>query len=119
MVGETGSPIGRTALLETMAKASVPSNQLPGLLGIAQEQLDPERLHREYECVAETDGIAYFLVPSGWWDERGKEWGFDERERDAVRRAHATQLRRRGRQLDRTEEFESALEIREAVVVRG
>jgi len=56
-------------------------------------------------------------VPEGHWAEVCSDLGLPEREVDAVRRAHAQQLRRVGSKTDRREEFETALEIREAVVI--
>ena len=41
----------------------------------------------------------------------------DEREWQALRRAHAAHLRELGDGLDRSEEFETALELREVVVI--
>jgi hypothetical protein len=41
----------------------------------------------------------------------------DEREWEALRRAHATHVRELGDDLDRSEEFETALGFREAVVI--
>ena len=41
----------------------------------------------------------------------------DEREWEALRRAHAEHLQRLGGDIDRRREFETALELREAVVV--
>ena len=41
----------------------------------------------------------------------------DQREWKALRRAHAEHLQRLGGDLDRSEEFETALDLREAVVV--
>ena len=43
--------------------------------------------------------------------------GLEEREWKALRRAHAEHLRRLGGDIDRRREFETALELREAVVV--
>ena len=60
---------------------------------------------------------AVFLVPDGHWADVGFELDLPEREVDALRRAHAQQLRRIGTRTDRREELETALEIREAVVV--
>ena len=45
--------------------------------------------------------------------------GFEEREWTALRRAHAEHLQRIGSNLDRRREFETALELREAVVVKA
>ena len=56
-------------------------------------------------------------MPTDHWVSVGETLGLPEREIDAVRRAHAQQLKRIGSKTDRREEFETALEIREAVVI--
>jgi len=67
--------------------------------------------------VVNGDGREAFLVDGDHWERVGAELGLGERERDAVRRAHAAQLERLGSETDRREEFETALEIREAAVI--
>jgi hypothetical protein len=47
----------------------------------------------------------------------GAELALGDREWKAVRRAHETQLERVGSRVGRREEFETALEIRSAVVI--
>jgi hypothetical protein len=58
-----------------------------------------------------------FFVEEGHWAEVGTEFGLDPREWKALRRVHAEHLKRLGSDLDRREEFETALEVREAVVI--
>lgn len=112
-------PFEGEVLLVAAAKASVPGGRLLGLLERAQadleEQLDNYR--RNHELVHETDEARYFLVPEGHWHAVGDRLDLDERERSAVRRAHAEQILWIGRRIDRREEFEAALEIREPVVI--
>lgn len=114
-----GGPIDGQALLLAGAKASVPPSRLPALVDRAQAALGPERsaYRRRYELVDEDEERSVFLVPDGHWETVGDRVGFDRRERDAVRRAHAEHLRRLGSRTNRRDEFETALEIREAVVV--
>lgn len=116
-----GDPIEGQVLLLTAAKASVPPTRLPDLVDLAQEHLAPhlDRYRREYECVHEDgDGeFRAFLADEGHWEEVGDRLGFDRRERAAVHRAHEEQLLRIGRREGREAEFESALEIREPVLV--
>ena len=114
-----GDPLDGQVLLLAAAKASVAPQHLPGLIDRAQAHLGPrlETYRREYECVAEEDDRAVFLVAQGHWAGLGGELGLDDREVDALRRAHEEQLRRMGTVTERREEFESALDIREAVVV--
>ncbi len=111
-------PIEGQVLMLAAAKASV-GPRLPALVDRVQAILG-ERLgqyRREYECVHETADRACFLVEWGHWETLGDELGLDRRERSAVRRAHEEQLLRIGRRTDRETEFETALEIREPVVV--
>ena len=112
-------PIEGAALLVAGAKASVPLERLPPLLEAAQAHLAPRKgeYERRYECVHADGGRRTFLAEPGHWRALGDELGFEDREADAVARAHAEQVRRLGRELGRAEELGTALEIREAVVV--
>jgi len=114
-----GDPLDGQVLVLAAAKASVAPGRLPRLVDRAQVHLGPriDEYRREYECVAEEDGRAVFLAERGHWARIGEKLGLGEREVDALRRAHEEQLRRSGTVEDRREEFESALEVREAVVV--
>ncbi|WP_247010065.1 hypothetical protein [Halorientalis litorea] len=114
-----GDPIDGQTLLLVAAKASVGPRQLPDLVDVVQADLREcrEQYRREYELAHETDDYAAFFVEDGHWEEIGERVGFDDRERDAVRRAHHEQLRRDGRRVGRREEFETALEIRACVLV--
>ena len=114
-----GDPLDGQVLVLAAAKASVAPDRLPGLVDRAQAHLGPRigEYRREYECVAEEDDRSVFLAEQGHWARIGEELGLGEREVDALRRAHKEQLRRSGTVEDRREEFESALDIREAVVV--
>jgi hypothetical protein len=114
-------PIDGQALLLAAAKASVAGDRLPALVERAQVELEPrlEEYRRRYECVHEGDGgdAWYFFVPDDHWETVGERLGVERRESDALRRAHEAQLGRLGDRLDRREEFETALELRSAVVV--
>ena len=114
-----GDPLDGQVLVLAAAKASVAPDRLPRLVDRAQAHLGPRiaAYRREYECVAEEDDRVVFLVERGHWEGIGDELGLDEREVDALRRAHEEQLRRTGSVGDRRDEFESALDIREAVVL--
>lgn len=112
-------PLDGDVLLLAGARASVTPDRLPELVRRAQAHLGSrlDEYDRRYECVHEDDDRLLFLVPDGHWSELGAELGLTDREADAVRRAHEQQLLRIGTRDDRRDEFESALEIREAVVV--
>ncbi|AZH27133.1 hypothetical protein [Haloplanus aerogenes] len=101
------------------AKASVDPGTLSDLLSRVQAHLADrvDTYRREFERVAESDEREVFLVPTGHWETIGDRLDLTDRERKAVARTHAEQLRRIGSDTDRDEEFETALEIREAVVV--
>ena len=112
-------PIDGGAVLIAGAKASVPLERLPPLLEAAQDHLAPRKAdyERGYECVhADGDRLTFFAEP-GHWRALGDELGFQPREADAIARAHAEQVRRIGQRSGRSAEFETALEIREAVVI--
>ncbi|WP_132057882.1 hypothetical protein [Halorussus amylolyticus] len=113
------NPIEGQILVLTAAKASVGGQRLPDLVAEARREVEPraDDLRRSYECVHEDDVRTVFLVPEGFWAEVGDDLGWSRREHEAVARAHAEQLLRVGRREDRREEFETALELREAVVV--
>lgn len=106
-------------LLLAAAKASVSADRLPSLVASAQTELGPriEEYRREFECVYEDDRRAVFLVPRDHWEGLGDRLDFAARETSAVRRVHNEQLRRLGGEGGRREEFETALDIRDAVVV--
>ncbi len=112
-------PFDGQVMLIAAAKASVPGRRLSALVERVQADLGGqlESYRRRHELVHETDEACYFLVPEGHWREVGDRLGFDDRERDAVERTHTQGLLWAGRRIDRREEFESALEIREPVVI--
>ena len=112
-------PIEAQIVLLASAKASVAPQRLPELIEAAQEDLGPrldEYRHR-YERAHENAESCAFFADADHWERVGDRLGFDRREVDAVRRAHEEQLLRTGRRENRREEFESALDIREAVVI--
>ncbi len=115
----TGDPIEGQVLLLTAAKASVPPSRLPTLVDRVQADLGPrlEEYRRQYECAYESDDLVAFFVEWGHWDDVGDRLDLEEREQAAVRRAHEEQLLRIGRRDDREEEFETALEIRDPLIV--
>lgn len=112
-------PIDGQIVVLAGAKASVPLERLSELLPVVQADLGPriDDYRRGYERIHETPERSVFLVETGHWRTVGDRLGFERRERDAVRRAHEEQFRRIGRDEGRTEEFENALEIRDAVLV--
>ncbi len=112
-------PIEGQVLLLTAAKASVSAVRLPDLVGTAQDDLEDrlESYRREYECFLDGDGRQIFLVEWGHWEEIADRLGLDRRETSAVRRAHEEQLLRASRRVGREAEAETALEIRDPVVI--
>lgn len=119
IVAEVTHPIDGQVVLLAGAKASVTLERLSTLLGAVQHHLGGhlDEYNRQYECVYEGETLRAFLVEPGHWGAIGEELGLNDRESAAIERTHAEQLRRLGKDRDRTDEFETALEIREAVVL--
>ena len=114
-----GGPLDGTALVLAAAKASVSGERLPDLADRAQALLGPRlpAYGRQYECPYEDESAAVFFVEEDHWAALGTEMGHETREWRALRRAHAEHLRQLGDDLDRSEEFETALDLREVVVI--
>lgn len=112
-------PIEGQVLLLAGAKASVPLERLSTLLERMQRHLEPRlaEYERRYECVYDRNGTHAFLVEQGHWAEVGGDLDLSEREADALARTHAEQVSQLGKDLERRDEFDTALEIREAVVL--
>ncbi len=100
-------------------KASVPPARLPELIDTVQAALEPDRDHyrRRYERVFSTETYDVFFVDRDHWTQLGERLGLERREVDAVLRAHRAQLLRTGRRKRRLEECETALEIREPLII--
>lgn len=112
-------PFDGTVLQYAAALGSVGAGSLGPLLGRAQAHLDAhlDAYRREFECVEEDEARSVFFVPRDHWEAVGDDLGFEERETKAVQRTHEQQLLRIGSETDRRAEFDTALEIRSAVVV--
>lgn len=112
-------PIESQIVMLATAKASVAPQRLPQLIEEAQKDLGPrlDEYRRRYEHAHESADYCAFFAEAGHWKRVGDRLGFNRRESDAVRRAHEEQLLRTGRRENRRDEFESALDIREAVVI--
>lgn len=112
-------PIDSQVLVHASAFGSVGTGRLPKLLTRAQAHLadELEAYRRGFECVHEDDDRVAFVVPEDHWEGLQDEVPLGRRAADAVRRAHEQQLRRIGSETGRREEFETALEIRSAVIV--
>jgi NDP-sugar pyrophosphorylase family protein len=112
-------PLEGQIVLLAGAKASVTLTRLSELLMEADEVLEDrrEQYDREYERLCDDGERVYYAVESGHWRAFGAEQSLDEREADALERAHEEQLLRAGRYAGRREEFVTTLEIRECVVL--
>lgn len=119
MPDDTDHPIEGQVILLAGARASVTLTRLSELVTEAQTYLGDRHgeYDRRFERLDGTDGTVYYLADPDHWVRIGEQLGFSDRETDAVERAHAAQFRRDGRRLDRREEFESAMEIRDVVAV--
>jgi hypothetical protein len=115
----SGDPLDGQVLILASAKASVTPQRLPKLVDRVQTDLGPRfaEYRRAYESVYEADDRWVFLVPLDHWKTVCDRLDLTARECRAVRRAHEEQLRRIGGEEDRRDEFESALDIRSAVVI--
>jgi hypothetical protein len=115
----SGDPMDGQVLLLAAAKASVGPQRLPKLVDIAQAHLGDrlDEYRRRYEVAFEQPDRVGLFVEGGHWAALREELGFESREADAVHRVHTEQLRRVGTETDRSEAFETALDIREAVVI--
>ncbi|MHC3378768.1 hypothetical protein [Haloarcula sp. H-GB5] len=118
-MADSSYPIEGQIILLAGTRASIPLDQLPELLERVQTYLreNRETYDREYERISGPREADYVCAESGHWDSIGTELGLSDREQDAVRRAHAAQFERDGRRLDRSEEFETTLEIRDVLAV--
>ena len=118
-VGEVTHPIEGQVVLLAGAQASVPLSDLSALVERTQKHLAGRReiYERRFERIDGPGDAVFYLAEDGCWATVGKELGFSDRETDAVRRSHESQFRRAGRRLDRTDEFETALEIRDVVAI--
>ncbi|MDQ2073287.1 hypothetical protein RBH20_12155 [Haloarcula sp. H-GB4] len=118
-MADSSYPIEGQIVLLAGTRASVPLDKLPDLLGQVQTYLQENRetYDREYERISGPREADYVCAESGHWHSIGTELGLSDREQDAVRRAHAAQFERDGRRLDRSEEFETTLEIRAVLAV--
>ena len=114
-----GGPLDGNALVLAAAQASVSGERLPELVDRAQKHIEPkvEKYRREYELAHTDETQTVFFVEEGHWEAIGEELDLEAREWKALRRVHAEHLKRLGSDLGRREEFETALELREAVVV--
>lgn len=112
-------PLDGLTLVKAGAKASVGPSRLPELLREVQTTVNNQReeCRRRHEQVHSDPERMVFLAGTDYWTTLGRDLGLAERETDAVRRAHAEQLRRIGDELGRSEEFETAMEIRHPVVI--
>ncbi|MFD1571730.1 hypothetical protein [Halorubrum laminariae] len=124
--GDTGTgvdggsyPIEGPALVTSAALASVPASRLPELLGRVQADLGPriDAYRRRYERIAADPDREAFLVEPDHWETVAARLNLTARERDAVVRAHEAAVVRVGTSSAKSEEFETALEIRSGVVI--
>lgn len=115
---EASHPVDGGVFMLAGTKASVTLPVLSRLLRRVQRHLADRRdaYRRGYERVA-LDEADVYLVDPGHWEAIGEALELDHREMDAVRRAHTEQFRRLGRRHGRIEEFETALDIREVVLI--
>jgi hypothetical protein len=119
MSDEVSHPIEGQIVLLAGSKASVSLPKLSDLLERAQQYLadDRDTYDQRFERLDGAEGTIYYLAPADHWTGVGADLDLTEREIDALGRAHAAQFRRDGRRLDREDEFETTLEIRDVVAI--
>lgn len=112
-------PIEGQVVLMAGAKASVALPRLSKLLELVQEYFADRRAayEKQFERIEGSDGIVYYLAERNHWNEIGDALELSKRDVDAVRRTHEAQFERDGRRLDRADEFETSLEIRDVLAV--
>jgi hypothetical protein len=112
-------PLDDNAVILTAAKASVPGPRLLELIDLAQEYLESRdaEYDRQYECAYEDDAQAVFFVEEDHWADLGSSLDLSRREWSALERVHREHLEKLGRDISRHEEFLTALEVRETVVI--
>lgn len=112
-------PIEGQVLLLAGAQASVTLTHLSDLITRANEHVSTQQAdyEREFERIDDPEGPVYYLVDGSYWEGVGTTLGLERREVEALRRVHALQFQRAGRRLDRLEEFETAMEIRDVVAM--
>ncbi len=113
-----GDPIEGTVIVLVTAQAAV-GERVPDLVDEVQAHLGPRlaEYRRRYEVVFETDEAVVCLAEDGHIDEVCADLGLDDREADAIRRAHEEQARRTAREHDDEAGLETAVEIRDPVVI--
>lgn len=119
--GDSETAISGDAMVLAAATASVPGERVPVLIRTVGAHLRGERAtyRRRYERFDDGDGARTFLVPEDRWAALGTALGLDDREVDAVRRAHEAHARRRARAAGREDALDAALDIRSVVVIGG
>lgn len=112
-------PIESQIVLLAGAKASVSLARLSELLAEVQPYLanNVSAYERRFEQIDAYGEGLYVLAEEGHWQTVGEETSLTEREIEAVARTHAAQFERDGRRMDREEEFETTLEIRDVLMV--
>lgn len=118
MSDDSSHPIEGQILLLAGAQASVTLTHLSELVSSVHEHVrdNSDEYDRQFERIDDAEGLSYYLVEACHWDDVGTTLGLQDREVDALRRVHTLQFERAGRRLDRLEEFETAMEIRDVVV---
>ncbi len=119
MSEESSHPIESQVVLLAGAKASVSLARLSDLLAEAQAALTEhtDEYEQRFEQIDAAGEGVFVLAEDGYWHELGDEIGLTRREIDAIARTHAAQFKRDGRRMDRKEEFETTLEIRDVLAV--
>ncbi|MFC6953963.1 hypothetical protein [Halorubellus litoreus] len=112
-------PFPEEVLLLTAGDGVVKPGRLPELLSVVQADLSLrlQEYREHHECAYEDDHLVAFFVAADHWPAIADRLGFETGAVDATRSAHARFLLGLGTDVDRTDEFETALDVQDCVVI--
>lgn len=112
-------PFPEEVLLLTASDGVVQPGRLPELLSVVQADLSLrlEEYRECHECAYEDDRLVAFFVARDHWTAIADRLGFETGAVDATRAAHARLLVGLGADVGRSDEFETALDVQDCVVI--
>ena len=112
-------PFPEEVLLLTAGDGLVHPGRLPELLSVVQADLSLrlQEYRENHECAYEDDHLVAFFVAGDHWRAIADRLGFETGAVDATRSAHARLLVGLGADVGRTDEFETALDVQDCVVI--
>lgn len=112
-------PFPAALLAMTAGDGVVRPERLPELLSVVQADLSlrVDEYREHHECAYEDDHLVAFFVAGDHWTSIADRLGFGTGAVDATRSAHAHLLLGLGADVGRAQEFESALDVQDCVVI--